>query len=110
MYKFIESMASVIWGMPLLLIIIFTGLYLSIRTKFFQVTKAGHIAKSTFFAIFKDKRATRTKDKKSITQFQALSGALAASIGTGNIVGVAAAIITGGPGAIFWMWVSAFFR
>ncbi|MDE7156804.1 MAG: alanine:cation symporter family protein, partial [Lachnospiraceae bacterium] len=67
------------------------------------------ISNETFFAIFKKKSVTKSKDKKAISQFQALSTALAATIGTGNIAGVATAITIGGPGAIFWMWISAFF-
>ncbi|MEG1436735.1 MAG: alanine/glycine:cation symporter family protein, partial [Oscillospiraceae bacterium] len=66
-------------------------------------------AKETFISIFTKKSVTKTRDNKAITQFQSLSTALAATIGTGNIAGVATAIALGGPGAVFWMWISAFF-
>ena len=65
--------------------------------------------KKTIFSVFSDKHTVRSNDKNSISQFQALATTLAATIGTGNIVGVATAIGTGGAGAVFWMWVSAFF-
>ena len=116
MYLFIEQIASingainsVVWGIPMLVLIIFTGIWMTIRTGFFQVIRAKWVGNKTFFAIFKKKDVTKTKEKKAISQFQALTTALAATIGTGNIAGVATAIAIGGPGAIFWMWVSAFF-
>lgn len=93
----------------MLVLIIATGIYLTIRTKFFQVTKVKHINDETLRAIFCKKSVTKTKEKKAISQFQALTTALAATIGTGNIAGVATAISLGGPGAVFWMWISAFF-
>ena len=98
-----------VWGPPMLALLIFTGIYLTVRTRFFQVTYFRHVLDNTIFAIFRDKKVVRTKDKKAISQFQALSTALAATVGTGNIAGVATAIVAGGPGAVFWMWVSAFF-
>lgn len=100
---------GLVWGTPMLVLILGTGIYMSIRTGFFQLARVKLVFHQTLFAIFKKKSVTRTKDKKSITQFQALSTALAATIGTGNIAGVATAISMGGPGAVFWMWVSAFF-
>jgi AGCS family alanine or glycine:cation symporter len=98
-----------VWGPPMLALIICTGIYLTIRTKCFQVSQAQDTGNRTWLAIFTKKSVTSTKEKKAISQFQALSTALAATIGTGNIAGVATAISTGGPGAVFWMWVSAFF-
>lgn len=116
MNGFVEAVANinsaingVVWGIPMLVLIIATGIYMTVRTKFFQVSKAKHVCNETFFAIFKKKGVTKSKEKKAISQFQALSTALAATIGTGNIAGVATAITIGGPGAVFWMWVSAFF-
>ncbi|MCM1024724.1 MAG: sodium:alanine symporter family protein [Prevotella sp.] len=100
---------GVVWGIPMLVLIIATGIYMTVRTGFFQITKIKHWANETFLAIFKKKSVTKTKEKKAISQFQALSTALAATIGTGNIAGVATAIAVGGPGAVFWMWISAFF-
>ena len=79
-------------------------------TKFFQVSHIGHWWNETIGSVFKrDSAATKKTDRKSISQFQALCTALAATIGTGNIAGVSAAIVIGGPGAVFWMWVAAFF-
>lgn len=98
-----------VWGPPMLALLLFTGIYMTVRTKFFQVTKFGYTMKNTILAIFKDKKVTKTEDKSNISQFQALATALAATVGTGNIVGVATAISMGGAGAVFWMWVSAFF-
>lgn len=116
MYLFIDSVAKVngvinewVWGVPMLVLIIFTGIFMTFRTGFFQVVRAKFISNETFFAIFKKKHVTKTDEKKAISQFQALTTALAATIGTGNIAGVATAIAIGGPGAIFWMWISAFF-
>lgn len=100
---------SVVWGVPMLILIIFTGIFISVKTGFFQVTKFKTWMDETLFAIFKKKHVTKTSDKKAISQFQALSTALAATIGTGNIAGVATGVCIGGPGAVFWMWVSAFF-
>lgn len=100
---------GLVWGIPMLVLILTTGILMTVRTGFFQVFRAKAVSNETFFAIFKKKSVTKSKDKKAISQFQALSTALAATIGTGNIAGVATAITVGGPGAIFWMWVSAFF-
>lgn len=116
MDAFIDAVANingkingVVWGIPMLVLLIATGIYMTIRTGFFQVTKIKTWANETFLAIFKKKSVTKTKEKKAISQFQALSTALAATIGTGNIAGVATAVCIGGPGAVFWMWLSAFF-
>lgn len=98
-----------VWGPPMLALLLFTGIYMTVRTRFFQVGKFGYTMKHTLLAVFKDRTVTKTADKSNISQFQALATALAATVGTGNIVGVATAIAAGGPGAVFWMWVSAFF-
>lgn len=100
---------GLVWGPPMLVLLLFVGVYYSLKTNFFQVKRFAYIFKKTIFAVFKDRSVTKTEDKKNISQFQALATALAATIGTGNIVGVATAITAGGPGAVFWMWVSAFF-
>ena len=105
-----NAINGVVWGIPMLILIIGTGIYLTIRTKFFQITRAGHVSAKTIGGVFKKgSSVTNSKEKASISQFQALCTALAATIGVGNIAGVAAAIAAGGPGAIFWMWLSAFF-
>ena len=99
-----------VWGLPGLILLIGTGIIVTLGTKFFQVTHIGHWFKNTILSIFKKgTRRDEAKDKKAISQFQAFCAALAATIGTGNIVGVSVAIVTGGPGAVFWMWVAAFF-
>lgn len=104
-----DFLNGIVWGVPMLALILGTGIYMSFRTKFFQIRKAKYTTNETFLAIFRKRSVTKTKDKKAVTQFQAMSTALAASIGTGNIAGVATAIAIGGPGAVFWMWISAFF-
>ena len=98
-----------IWGIPALVLLIGTGLLMTILTKIFQVTKAGHWWKETVGSMFHKDVIGHSKEKGSISPFQALCTALAATIGVGNIAGVAAAICIGGPGAVFWMWVAAFF-
>lgn len=100
---------NVVWGVPMLLLLLAVGLYLTVGTRFFQVTKFGYALKNTIFAVFRNQEVVKSKEKHAISQFQALATALAATVGTGNIVGVATAIAAGGAGAIFWMWVSAFF-
>ena len=105
----IETLNNIVWGNGMIFLILCTGLYLTLKMKLFQLTHFRYILKNTFFSIFKDKDTTRSNDKHSISQFQTLSTALAATMGTGNIVGVATAISIGGAGAIFWMWISAFF-
>lgn len=98
-----------IWGPVMLVFFLLVGLMFTVRTGFFQVTKFKYWIDVTFLQIFKNKKVRKTDDKHSISQFQSLCTALAATIGTGNIAGVATAIALGGPGAIFWMWLSAFF-
>lgn len=103
------AVSNVVWGAPMLVLMIGTGIYFTVRSRFFQVFYVKHILSSTIFAIFTKKSVTKVKDKKAISQFQAMATALAGALGTGNIAGVATAITIGGAGAIFWMWVSAFF-
>ncbi len=113
--QLIESVNSAVnnfvWGLPMLVLLVGTGILMTALTGFFQVTHVGHWFKSTLGGIFKNKHVTaHTADHdRQISQFQSLCTALAATIGTGNIAGVAAALATGGPGAIFWMWIVAFF-
>lgn len=99
----------IIWGPPMIIAILSFGVYMTARTGFFQITRIRLIIKETVFSLFKNKADKKANDNKAISQFQAISTALAATIGTGNIAGVASAITVGGPGAVFWMWVSAFF-
>ena len=94
-----------IWGVPAMVCIFGVGLYLSIRTNFLQIRKFSYAIRTTLGRIFRKRDAS----DGAITPFQAVCTALAATVGTGNIAGVAGAIAIGGPGAIFWMWVSALF-
>lgn len=100
---------SVVWGPPMLVLMIVVGVLMTILTGVFQFSHFGHWMKNTIGAIFKDKEVVGHTTDKSISQFQSLCTALAATVGTGNIVGVAGAIMTGGPGAVFWMWFMAIF-
>ena len=117
MEQFFETITSInnvindfVWVKIGLFLLIGAGILMTCCTKFFQVTHIGHWWKHTIGSVFKkDSSATKKTDKKTISQFQALCTALAATIGTGNIAGVSAAIVIGGPGAVFWMWVAAFF-
>ncbi|MBR3588268.1 MAG: sodium:alanine symporter family protein [Clostridia bacterium] len=104
-----DSINSVVWGVPMLILIIGTGIYFSCRLGFFQLTRFKHVLQMTIFSAFRKNKKEKSENGKSISQFQAMSTALAATIGTGNIAGVATALTIGGPGAVFWMWVSAFF-
>lgn len=100
-----------VWGIPMLVLLVGTGILMTVLTKVFQISHFGYWVKHTLGSIFTDRHITKHTDKedKSISQFQSLCTALAATIGTGNIVGVSSALIFGGPGAIFWMWIVAFF-
>ena len=101
-----SAINNVVWGVPMLALIILTGLFYTLRTKGFQFTHLGEVFQNTISGILNPNKKSK-KEKNSISQFQALTTALAATIGTGNIAGVATAIVVGGPGAIFWMWISA---
>lgn len=100
---------GLVWGWPALILLGFVGVLMTCMTKFFQISHFGYWMKNTIGAIFGDKHVTQHTQDKSISQFQSLCTALAATVGTGNIVGVAGAIAVGGPGAVFWMWLIAFF-
>ncbi len=104
-----SAVNGVVWGWPALILLGVVGILMTVRTKWFQVSHFKHWLKKTIGAIFKDRNVTGHTKDKSISQFQSLCTALAATVGTGNIVGVAGAIAIGGPGAIFWMWLIAFF-
>ncbi len=115
---FVDCVATVngavndfVWGVPMLIMLVGTGILMTCLTKFFQISHFGYWMKNTIGSVFTDKHITAhtSKTDATISQFQSLCTALAATIGTGNIVGVATAIMTGGPGAIFWMWIVAFF-
>lgn len=116
MEQFIQTVTKVngvlnnfIWGPIMLVFFLLVGCMFTVRTGVFQITHIKDWLNVTFFSIFKKGNTVlRTDDKHSISQFQSLCTALAATIGVGNISGVAVALALGGPGAIFWMWLSAF--
>ena len=107
MVKFIAELNSTIngfvWGLPMMVLILGVGIYLSARCGFPQFSHFGHIMKNTLGKAFEKKE----KKEGAVSPFKAMCTALAASIGTGNIAGVSGAIAIGGPGAVFWMWISA---
>lgn len=105
-----DAVYSVVWGPFMLVLMLGVGILLTFRTGFFQVAKWKAVLRSTLLP--KRTKAPAGKEKsdgKSISSFQAAATALAGCLGTGNIVGVATTLVSGGPGALFWMWVSAFF-
>lgn len=115
MNEFMNTLTSVndaintfVWVKFGLVMLIGTGVLMTVLLGFFQITHIRHWMKKTIGGVF-EKGSHNKKEQGSVSQFQALCTALAATIGTGNIAGVAAAIVLGGPGAVFWMWVAAFF-
>ena len=96
---------NIAWGWPSLILLVGTGIYFTSRFGWIQFRRFGYIMKNTIGSIFKKQEA----GKGAVTPFQAVTTALAATVGTGNIAGVAGAIALGGPGAVFWMWISALF-
>ncbi len=116
MNGFLETLTNInnavndfVWVKVGIILLIGTGILMTVLTGFFQITHIGHWWKKTIGSLFDKKVISHTGEKASISQFQALCTALAATVGVGNIAGVSAAIMTGGPGAVFWMWVAAFF-
>ena len=103
--EIVSYLNGIAWGPWMLILLVGTGIYLSARVGFIQFTKFGYAMKNTVGKLFTKQKA----GKGEITPFQALSTALAATVGTGNIAGVTGAIAVGGPGAVFWMWLSALF-
>ncbi len=103
---------NILWGIPMIVAMLFTGILITVRLRAIQVRKFGDSLSSTIVPTVKSigKKSTGGDGKtKSISQFEAFSAAISGTVGTGNIVGVASALLSGGPGAVFWMWVSAFF-
>ncbi len=104
-----DAVNGVVWVKIGLFLLIGAGIIMTVSNRFFQVTHLGHWWRETIGSLFGKGSASRKKtDKKSISQFQALCTALAATIGTGNIAGVSAASVSGGPGAVFGVWIAAF--
>lgn len=100
-----EGVNDLVWGWPFLILIVGTGVVLTFMTRFVSFTKFVYVMKQTFLKIF----AKEQVGEGEVTAFQAVSTALAATVGTGNIAGVGTAIAIGGPGAVFWMWIAALF-
>jgi len=103
---------GIVWGWPMIVLILGTGILLTIRSKVMQVRKfkasINETIKPTLKSIGRKKHGA-SKKENSVSQFEAFATAISGTVGTGNIIGVSSAIMTGGPGAVFWMWVSAFF-
>ena len=104
----LQSFGAIMWGPMTWLLLGACGLYLSFKTNWFQITKFVYYCKHTLGSMFK-KDATAETQKGDITPFQAFTSAMAATMGVGNLVGTTTAIIFGGPGAVFWMWIIGFF-
>ncbi|MFC3041239.1 alanine/glycine:cation symporter family protein [Virgibacillus xinjiangensis] len=104
MQEVINAISGFVWGPPMLILIIGTGIFLTIRLGFMQFKTLPYAIKLSF-----SPEKQENKAKGDISHYQALTTAMAATIGTGNIVGVATAVVLGGPGAVFWMWISALF-
>ena len=103
--EIVNYLNGIAWGPWMLILLVGTGVYLSARVGFIQFAKFGYVMKNTLGKLFKK----QTAGEGEVTPFQALATALAATVGTGNIAGVTGAIAVGGPGAVFWMWISALF-
>lgn len=106
--KFNEAVSGVVWGPFTLAVFLLLGIYLSMRLDFFQLKRCGLWLRVTVGSLAGGKARRRGSDDKALSRFQTLTTSLAATIGTGSVVGVATAIFYGGPGAVFWMWASAF--
>ena len=106
---------NILWGIPMVVLILGVGIFMTVRLKGLQARKFGYSLNTTIVPIVKQifgsgkKKTEKNRDEKSVTPFEAFSAAISGTVGTGNIVGVASAMLSGGPGAVFWMWVSAFF-
>ena len=100
-----NAINNVVWGPVMLTLLIGAGLYLSVSTKFLQFGKFGFMMKNTILGVFSKNQ--HQKDNSGVSPFQAVATAMAGTIGTGSIAGLATAIVSGGPGAVFWMWISA---
>ena len=105
--ELVVSINKVLWGPFMLFLLLGTGVYFSFRMRFIQVRRVRLAVKQTFGFLFEKEK--KEKVKGEVSSFQSLATAIAAQVGTGNLAGVAGAIVSGGPGAVFWMWVSGFF-
>ena len=106
-----NTVNGIVWGWPVIILILGTGILLTVRTRALQVRHFGESLNTTIIPTLKGLGKKKQKDGRlnSVSQFEAFSTAISGTVGTGNIIGVVSAILTGGPGAVFWMWISAFF-
>lgn len=105
MSSFLEKAVEILWGLPLIITILFVGLFFTIGSKFFQFKYFGHIMKHTLGKLLKG--SSGESEEGLLSPFQAVSTAIGGSVGVGNIGGVATAVAVGGPGAVFWMWITS---
>lgn len=105
MLETVKSINGILWGWPLIILLLGTGVLFSFITGFIQFRRMGYAFKQTFGGLFEKKE----REPGEISSFQSLATAIAAQVGTGNLAGVAGAIVSGGPGAVFWMWISGLF-
>ena len=108
MIQILHRIHAFVWSPGMLVFFLATGIRFTIESGFFPLTHGKQWFLATFGSLFLKKETRKTEEPHAVSQFQSFCTALAATLGTGNITGVAAAIMTGGPGAVFWMWVSAF--
>lgn len=108
MLETFEWLVGFLWGLPLIVTILGTGFYFSYKTGFFQVRFIKHIFQETIFKVMKKGNKGEEGSHGIITPFEAVATAIGGSVGVGNIGGVATAMATGGPGALFWLWIAAF--
>ena len=107
MGDFLISLNNFIWGAPFILFVMIIGLYFTARSGFFTFTHFGHVMKNTLGSL--TSKEARKKDEKSVSPFEAVCVAIGGCVGCANIAGVATAMATGGYGAVFWLWLWAFF-
>ena len=108
MINFLNWLDGVLWGLPLIVLMVVTGLYFTIRSGFFQFRYFGRIWRHTVGTLFHHKAGDDNLDREGmLTPFQAIATAVGGTVGFGNIAGVATAVAAGGPGAVFWMWATA---
>lgn len=104
-----SAVNGVVWGMPMIILILGTGILITVRTRVMQVRKFGESVGATIVPAVREIGKKKKGKSGAVSQFEAFSAAISGTVGTGNIIGVTSAILTGGPGAVVWMWISAFF-
>ena len=107
MINFLNWLDGVLWGIPLIVLMLATGIYFTVRSGFFQFTHFGWIMKNTVGQIFHGTADKNESGKGMLHPFETIATAIGGTVGFGNIAGVATAVAAGGPGAVFWMWLTA---